>query len=153
MECGGAREAPGCGRGAAELANGGEQRVWRWSSGGAEWGRSRGSEMRPREEVKEVKENSWTCSRTKKRHGRAGAAAGDRRCDVAASGDGGTTWRGGGKPAGVGRAASGRAGGPGGGVRAVRGSWQRGRSPTRGGGAEQQRGRGETKMTGLVRNF
>jgi hypothetical protein len=35
---------------------------------------------------------------------------------VAAAGDGGVTWRGGEKPSGVGRAASGRAGGPGGGV-------------------------------------
>jgi hypothetical protein len=34
----------------------------------------------------------------------------------------GATWRVGEKPAGVGRAAGGRAGGPGGGVRAVRGS-------------------------------
>jgi hypothetical protein len=32
---------------------------------------------------------------------------------VAAAGDGGTTWQGGEKPAGVGRAAGGRAGGPG----------------------------------------
>jgi hypothetical protein len=62
--------------------------------------------MRPHEEVKEV-ENSWTCCGTKKGHGRAGAAAGDRRRDVAASGDGGTMWRGGEKPAGVGRAAGG----------------------------------------------
>jgi hypothetical protein len=49
--------------------------------------------MWPREEVKEVEEDSCTCGGTKKRHGRAGAAAGDRRHDVAASGDGGTTWR------------------------------------------------------------
>jgi hypothetical protein len=38
--CGGARETPGCGRGAAELANGGEQRVQQRSSGGAERRRS-----------------------------------------------------------------------------------------------------------------
>jgi hypothetical protein len=40
MGCGGDREAPGCGRGAAELANGGEHRVGRWSGGGAERRRS-----------------------------------------------------------------------------------------------------------------
>jgi hypothetical protein len=37
-------------------------------------------------------------------HERAGAAAGEQRRDMAAMGDGGTTWRGGEKPAGVGRA-------------------------------------------------
>jgi hypothetical protein len=37
-------------------------------------------------------------------HGRAGTATGDRQRDVAASGDGGTTWQGGEKPAGVERA-------------------------------------------------
>jgi hypothetical protein len=63
--------------------------------------------MQPREEVKEVDEDSWACGRTKKGHGQAGAAAGDRRHDVAASGDGSTTWRGGEKPARVGRAADG----------------------------------------------
>jgi hypothetical protein len=31
------------------------------------------------ERIKEVKEGSWTCCRTKKRHGQAGAAAGGRR--------------------------------------------------------------------------
>jgi hypothetical protein len=84
MECGGAREAPGCGRGAAELANGGEQRRRRRRSGGdAEWRRSRGSEMRPRDEVKEVDEDSWACGGTNKGHERAGGATGDRRRDVA----------------------------------------------------------------------
>jgi hypothetical protein len=53
---------------------------------------------------------------------------------VAAAGDGGVTWRGGEKPAGVGRAAGGRAGRPGGAGRAARGSWSLGRSPARGGG-------------------
>jgi hypothetical protein len=66
---------------------------------------------------------------------------------VAAAGDGGATWRGREKPAGVGRAAGGRAGGPGGGVRAARGNWQRGRSPARGGGrwsrAAERKGREE----------
>jgi hypothetical protein len=38
-------------------------------------------------------------------HRQAGAVVGERRRDVAAAGDGGTTWRGGEKPAGVGRAA------------------------------------------------
>jgi hypothetical protein len=58
--------------------------------------------MRARESVNEVEEGSWMCYGNKKGHGRAGAAAGDRRCDVAASGDGGTTWRGGEKPVGSG---------------------------------------------------
>jgi hypothetical protein len=68
------------------------------------------------------------------RHGRAAVAAGDRQRDVAAAGDGDATWRGGEKPAGVGRAAGGRAGGPGGGVRAARGSWKCGSLPAKGGG-------------------
>jgi hypothetical protein len=157
--CGGAREAPGCGRGAVKLTNGGEQRVRWWSSGGAEWRRSRGSKMRPREEVKEAEENSWTLCGTKKRHGRAGAVASDLRRNMAAAGDGGTTWRGGEKPAGVGRAAGGSAGGPGGGVRAASGSWQRGSSPVRGCGrwsraAEKNREGGERgRRRGPLRNF
>jgi hypothetical protein len=97
--------------------------------------------------------------REQKEARRAGATAGDRRRDVAASGNGGTTWRGGEKLARVGRAAGGRAGGPGGGVRAARGSWQCRSSPVRGGGrwsraAEKQRGRGERgRRQGLLRNF
>jgi hypothetical protein len=86
--------------------------------------------------------------RDQKEAWQAGVASGDWRRDMAASGDGGTTWRGGEKPAGVERAAGGRAGGPGRGVRAARGSWQRRSSPVRGGSrwsrvAEKQRGRGE----------
>jgi hypothetical protein len=61
--------------------------------------------MRSRERIKEVEQDSWTCGGAKKGHGRAGATAGDRRRDVAALGDGGTTWRGGEEPAGVERAA------------------------------------------------
>jgi hypothetical protein len=61
---------------------------------------------------------------------------------VAAAGDGGMTWQGGEKPAGVGRA-----GGPGGAVRVARDSWQPGRSPARGGGrcsrATEREGREE----------
>jgi hypothetical protein len=53
---------------------------------------------------------------------------------VAVAGDGGATWRGGEKPAGVGQAAGGRAIGLGGAGRAARGTWQRGRSLARGGG-------------------
>jgi hypothetical protein len=63
--------------------------------------------MQPREKVKEAEENSWMLCETKKRHGLAGAAASDRWRDVPAAGDGGTAWRGGEKPAGVGRAAGG----------------------------------------------
>jgi hypothetical protein len=67
--------------------------------------RNRGSEMWPRDRVKVVEEYSWACGGAKKGHGRAGAAAGDRWRNVAASGDSGTTWRGGRKLAEVGRAA------------------------------------------------
>jgi hypothetical protein len=102
-DAGGARD---CGCGAVEAANDGEQRVRR-SCGGAEWRSNRGRKMRPCERVKVVKEYSWMCGGAKKGHGQAGAAAGDRRRDVAALGDGGMTWRGGKKPAGVERAAAG----------------------------------------------
>jgi hypothetical protein len=43
--------------------------------------------------------------RNQEEHWQAGAAAGERWRDMAAAGDGGTTWRGGEKPVGVGRAA------------------------------------------------
>jgi hypothetical protein len=74
---------------------------------------------------------------------------------VAAAGDGGVTWQGGEKPAGVGRAAGGRAGGPGGVGRAVRGSWQLGRSSATGGGRRSRTTeRGERgRRQGLVHNF
>jgi hypothetical protein len=59
--CSGASGARDCGCGAAEMADDGEQsRRWRCGDG-AERRRSRGSKMRPREEVKEVKEDSWMC--------------------------------------------------------------------------------------------
>jgi hypothetical protein len=45
--------------------------------------------------------------RSQEERGQAGAATGDRRRDVAAAGDNGTTWRGGEKLAGVGRAVGG----------------------------------------------
>jgi hypothetical protein len=105
--CSGAGGARDCGRGAAEMVDDGEQSRRRWCGGGAERRRSRGVKMQARESVNEVEEGSWTCCRNKKWHGRAGAGAGDRRCDVAASGDSGTTWRGREKPAEVGRAAGG----------------------------------------------
>jgi hypothetical protein len=105
--CIGAGGARDCGCGVANMADDGEQSRWRWSGGGAERRRSRGAKMRARESVNEVEEGSWTCCRNKKGHGQAGAAAGDRRHDVAASSDGGMTWRGGEKPAGFGRAAGG----------------------------------------------
>jgi hypothetical protein len=99
--------------------------------------------MRARERVKVVEEGSWKCCGTKKRHERAGAAAGSwrhawwLRAMVAG--------RGGEKLAGVGLAAGGRAGGPGGAGRAARGSWQPGRSPARGCGrrsrATERKGR------------
>jgi hypothetical protein len=105
--CSGAGGARNCGRGAAELADDGEQSRRRWSGGGAERRRSRGAKMRARESINEVEEGSWMCYGNKKGHGRAGGAAGDRRRDVAASGDGSTTWRGWEKPAEVGRVAGG----------------------------------------------
>jgi hypothetical protein len=126
--CSGAGGARDCGCGAAEVADGGEQRLRRRSGGCAERRRSRGAKMRACERVKEVEEGSWTCCGTKKRHGRAGVAAGD----------GGATRRGGEKPARVRQAAGGRAGGPGGAGRAARGSWQPERSPARGRRAAQQ---------------
>jgi hypothetical protein len=105
--CSGAGRARDCGCGAVEMADDGEQ-SWRWwFGGGAKRRRSRGAKMRVRESVNEVEEGSWMCCRNKKGHGQAGAAAGNRRRDVAASGDGGTTWRGGEKPVEVGRAAGG----------------------------------------------
>jgi hypothetical protein len=75
---------------------------------------------------------------------------------VAAPGNGGATSRGGERPAGVGRAAGGQAGGPGGGVRAARGNWQYGRSPARVGrrcsrAAEWKGERG--RQRGIVQNF
>jgi hypothetical protein len=103
--------------------------------------------MRPREEVKEVDEDSWTCGETKKRHGRAGAAAGDRRRDVAASGDGDTTWRGGEKTAGSGERRPGELEGHVVGLerRGAAGSAGARRRGAAGGGVEQQR---ETEREG-----
>jgi hypothetical protein len=103
--CSGAGGARNCGRGAAEVADDGEQSRRRWFCGGAERRRSQEAKMRAPESVNEVEECSWTCCGNKKGHGQAGAAASDRRRDVAALGVGGTTWRGGGKPVEVGRAA------------------------------------------------
>jgi hypothetical protein len=84
--CSGASGAWDCGCGAAEVADDGEQRVRRHCGDGAERRRSRGSEMRPCEEVKQVDEDSWTRCGTKKGRGRAGAAAGNQRRDVAGQG-------------------------------------------------------------------
>jgi hypothetical protein len=57
--CSGAGGAQDCGCGAAEMADDGEQSRRRSCGDGAERRRSQGSEMRPREKVKEVKEDSW----------------------------------------------------------------------------------------------
>jgi hypothetical protein len=67
--CSGAGGAWNCKRGAVEMADDGEQSRRRWSGGGAERRRSRGSEMRPRERVKVVEEGSWTLCRAKKSTG------------------------------------------------------------------------------------
>jgi hypothetical protein len=67
--CSVAGGAQDCGRGAAEMADDGEQSRRRWSGGGAERRRSRGAKTRARESVNEVEEGSWTCYGNKKRHG------------------------------------------------------------------------------------
>jgi hypothetical protein len=56
--CSGAGGARNCGRGAAEVADDGEQRLVRRSGGSAEWRRSRAAKMRARESVNEVEESS-----------------------------------------------------------------------------------------------
>jgi hypothetical protein len=65
----GADGAWNCGCGAAELADGVEERLRRRSGGGAERRRRRGAKMRARERIKEVEEGSWTRCGTKMRHG------------------------------------------------------------------------------------
>jgi hypothetical protein len=119
--CGGARGALGCGRGAAEVANGGEQNCGGALATVVERRRKRGSERRPREEGKEVEEGSWTRCKTKRSHGRAGSrwrpaarrgGFGRRRCDMAMRGKrqlgqasgGRVSWR----PGGAGRAVRGQ---------------------------------------------
>jgi hypothetical protein len=68
--CSGAGGVWDCGRGAAEMADDGEQSRRRWSGAGAERRRSRGAKMGARESVNEVEEGSWTCCGTRKRHGK-----------------------------------------------------------------------------------
>jgi hypothetical protein len=149
MGCGSARGALGCGHEAAEAANGGEQ-----DCGGAvarvvERRRKRGSEMRPREEGKEVEEGSWTRCMTKRSHGRAGSSGRRpaaqrggfrrRRFDVAGRGKRQWGWASGGqaswRPGGAGRAARGQLA-----AREIAGAG------AAGGAAVKQRGRGERKM-------
>jgi hypothetical protein len=77
--CSGADGAWDCRCGEVEVADGSEKRLQRRSGGGAEQRRRRGAKMRARERLKEVEEGFWTRCGTKKRHGRAGAAAGGRR--------------------------------------------------------------------------
>jgi hypothetical protein len=75
---------------------------------------------------------------------------------VAVAGDGGAIWQGGEKPAGVRRAAGGRAGEPGGVGRVAWGNWQPRRLPTRGRRAAQQSNREEGergRRRGLVLNY
>jgi hypothetical protein len=94
--CGGARGALGCGREAAEVANGDEQDCGGALVTVAGRRRKRGGEMRPREEGKEVEEGSWTRCKTKRSHRQAGSSCwrpaarrggfGRRRCDVAGRG-------------------------------------------------------------------
>jgi hypothetical protein len=58
--CGGARGALDCGRGAADVANGGEQNCGGALATVVERRRKRGGEIRPCEEGKEVEKGSWT---------------------------------------------------------------------------------------------
>jgi hypothetical protein len=105
---------------------------------------------------KKLRKAPGRAARPREVMGKQGAAGGGRWCGLVAADDGGTTWQGGEKPAGVGRAVGGRAGGPGGAVRAARGSWQPGRSPARGGGrciSETKREGRERKMTGTCSQF
>jgi hypothetical protein len=122
VECGHARGALGCGRGAVEAANSGEQNCGGALARVVERRRKRGSEMRPREEGKEVEEGSWTHCKTNRSRGRAGSSCwrpavrhggfGRRRCDVVGRGKhqrgrtsgGRASWR----PGGAGRAARGQ---------------------------------------------
>jgi hypothetical protein len=129
--CGSARGALGCGRGAAEAANGGEQDYGRALVTVGERRRKRGGEKKSRRAPRHT-------ARPRGVAGERGAAAGSRRRDMAASGGGGATWLGGENASGVGRAASGRSGGHV--VRVGRrgGSWWLGRSPARGRRAAQQ---------------
>jgi hypothetical protein len=87
------------------------------------------------------------CCGNKKGHGRAGAAAGDRRHDVAASGDGGTRWRGGESQQRSGERRAGELEGQVVGLerRGAAGSMGACRRRAAGGGAEQQR---ETEREG-----
>jgi hypothetical protein len=137
--CGDARGALGCGRGAAEAANGGEQDCSGALATLVERRRKRGGEKRPCEEGKEVEEGSWTHCKTKRSHGLAGSTCwrlaarrgsfGRRRCDMAGRGKrqrgrvsgGRASWR----PGGAGKVARGD-------------SWRPGRSPARGRRAAQQ---------------
>jgi hypothetical protein len=58
LGCSGAGETPGCGCGAAEVTDDGDQDCGRVVAMVVERRRSRGSEMRPRERIKVVEEGS-----------------------------------------------------------------------------------------------
>jgi hypothetical protein len=86
--CGGARGALGCGRGAVEVANGGEQDCDGALATVVERRRKRGGEMKSRRAP-------GRAARPRGVTGERGAVAGGRRRDVAALGGGGATWLGG----------------------------------------------------------
>jgi hypothetical protein len=97
VEYGSADGARDCGCGAAKVANDSEQDCGGVVATEVERRRNRGSEMWPCERVKVVEEGSWMLCGTKKQT--------DELEQLLASG--GATWRGGRKPAEVGRAAGG----------------------------------------------
>jgi hypothetical protein len=113
------------------VANGGEQDCSGALATVVERRRKRGDEKKSRRAP-------GRATRPRGVMGERGAAAGGRQCDVVASGCDGATWLGGENASGVGRAASGRAGGQV--VRVGRrgGSWWPWRSLARGRRAAQQ---------------
>jgi hypothetical protein len=95
VRCGGADGTRNCGCGAAKVADDDEQDCGGVVATVVERRRNRGSEMWSCERVKVAEEGSWMLCGTKKNTGELE--------QLLASG--GVTWRGGEKPAGVGRAA------------------------------------------------
>jgi hypothetical protein len=63
----------------AEVADDGEQELWRSSGGVSCSGRRKAVEMQVRECKSEFVESSGTCFRSRRGHRRAGTAAGNRR--------------------------------------------------------------------------
>jgi hypothetical protein len=102
VRCGGARGALGCGRGAAEAVNGGEQDCNGALAMVVERRRKRVGEKKSRRAL-------GCTARPRGVTGERGATASGRRRDVAASGGGSAIWLGGENASGIGRAAGGAA--------------------------------------------